>query len=117
MKIPEFPNVKLVGQFFREKEGIPAFLWSEEVEIGAILSYEREPDNPFDPSAIKIIQNGHHMAYVERGQAAFISSYLDAGHAFECVVTGKEEFRGRPTPIVSFLPLPEVPREDEVTVA
>jgi len=105
MKSPTFPNVKTVGQFFREKEGIPAFLWSEEIEIGEPIEFEREPDNPHDPNAIKVLHNGLHMAYIERGQAALIATYLDSGVAYTAHVSAKDDDgRGQEIPLVTFVP-------------
>jgi hypothetical protein len=106
MKAPTFSNVKTVGQFFREREGIPAFLWSEEIKVGESIEYEREPDNPFDPNAIKVLHNGHHMAYIERGQAAFISTYLDSGTAYRAYVSAKDtDNKGNEIPLITFEPI------------
>lgn len=104
MKTPTFPSVRVVGQFFREREGIPAFLWSEEVPIGAEIEFEREPSNPHDPSAIKVLHNGTHMGYIERSQACFIAPHLDGGAAYTCRVTDKTTERQNVVPLVTFEP-------------
>jgi hypothetical protein len=106
MKAPTFPNCKTVGQFFREREGIPAYLWSAEIEPGEPITFEREPDNAFDPNAIKVLHNGLHMAYIERGQAAFISTYLDSGVAYRAFVSSKDiDNHGNEIPLITFEPI------------
>ena len=106
MKSPIFPNVRTVGQFFREREGIPAFLWSEEIEVGEPVEFEREPSNQFDPNAIKVLHNGLHVAYIERGQAAFISVHLDLDKPYRAFVSAKDfDNNGREIPLVTFEPI------------
>lgn len=105
MKNPKFPDTRAVGMFFREKEGIPAFLWAEEIPIGASVDFEREPENPHDPNAIKVLHNGLHVAFIERGQAAFISAYLDDGVPYFAEVTGEAYERDHRVPLITFFPI------------
>lgn len=110
MKPPTFPNVAVVGMHFRERDGIPAKEWAQMIEPGTEIFYEREPANPFDPYAIKIMFNLMHMGFVERGQACYIAPWMDEGVEFICVVTDKELRKGGITPIVCFTPV-----EEEIT--
>lgn len=52
------------------------------LEVGAELSLEREPENPHDPNAIKVIYTLEgepiHIGYIERDKAIFIADDLDA---------------------------------------
>jgi hypothetical protein len=52
------------------------------------VEFEREPDNPHDPNAIKILiagdfkltkLRGKHLGYMRRGTAALFAAKLDAG--------------------------------------
>lgn len=115
MRAPTFSDVMCVGMHFREREGVPAYMWAEEVQPGTQLDFAREPDNKFSAAAIKILHNDQHVAYIEDGQAVFISTYIDQGILYSCTVTDKiNRERGGLTPIVKFVPT-EVPlTESEV---
>lgn len=103
---PSFLNCRVVGQYFREREGIPAFQWTEDLELGEEISFEREPENPHDPNAIRLLCEGQHMAFVERASAAFIAPVLDDGVKYRAVVSEKsEDNRERAQVTVDFLPL------------
>lgn len=101
MRAPKFPNVRIVGMHFR---GEHAKAWAEAVPVGTELFYEREPENPYDPSAIKIMYNLEHMGYVERGQAAFIAPHLDDGVEYRCTVTDKIFEKNNWFPITFWVP-------------
>lgn len=108
MKAPTFPNVAVVGMHFR---GDHAKAWAESVQPGTEIFYEREPDNPYDSMAIKVLYNFQHVGYIERNQAAFIAPWLDDGVEFSCTVTGVEQ-RGRNLhPLVLFTPTAEAEEE------
>ena len=84
MTAPTFPNVLVVGMHFRgqhAKAAVESFLPPLELQL------EREPRNPHDEFAIKVLYNGEHIGYVERGQAAFISPRIDEGQKYRCTVT------------------------------
>ncbi len=83
MTAPTFPNVLVVGMHFRGAHAVAAvssFLPPVELQL------EREPQNPYDEFAIKVLYQGEHIGYVERGQAAFISPQIDAGQKYQCTV-------------------------------
>jgi hypothetical protein len=45
------------------------------------------------------------MAYIERGQAAFISTYLDGGTFYRAFVSAKDvDNKGQEIPLVTFEP-------------
>jgi hypothetical protein len=93
--------------------GEHAKAWAEAVQDGTEIFYEREPDNQFDPSAIKVMYNMQHVGYVERMQAAFISVQLDRGIEYKCVVTGKVFERNNTYPLTLWTPVIETETETE----
>jgi hypothetical protein len=57
------------------------------LQPGNQLTLEREADNQFDQNAIKVLTpGGMHIGYIERGQAAWISGWLDEGKTFSVTV-------------------------------
>lgn len=76
MDHPDFLNVKVVGIGFRPAE---AKEFASALMPGDELTLEREPDNPHDQNAIKVIGGGMHIGYIERGQAAWLSGHIDEG--------------------------------------
>lgn len=110
MKAPSFPNVAIVGMHFR---GEHAKAWAESVEPGTEIFYEREPENPYDSYAIRVLYNFTHVGYVERGQAAFISPWIDNGTEFKAVVTDRETRGKNIHPIVTFTPVESAETEAE----
>lgn len=102
MKAPTFTDVAVVGMHFR---GQHAKAWAEAVQPGTEVYYDREPENPYDSMAIRVLYNFQHVGYIERNQAAFIAPWLDQGTEFSCTVTGVEQ-RGKNThPLVMFKPI------------
>lgn len=92
MNVPQFPNVRLVGNHFRPAEAKEYF---SAISIGDILPLEREPENEHDQNAIKVVAPfGLHLAYVERQQAAWISGWLDNGAEMVAEVTSIEPYKG-----------------------
>jgi len=83
MTAPTFPEVLVVGMHFRGKAAVAtveSFLPPVELQL------EREPMNPHDEFAIKVMYQGEHIGYIERGQAAFISPQIDDGQKYICTV-------------------------------
>ena len=71
-----FPDTKLVGMHFR---GAHAVEYVAALQSGDRLPIEREPDNPYDQNAIKVLSASGdiHIAYVNADAAAWISPILD----------------------------------------
>lgn len=62
------------------------------IETGDNLSYEREPQNEFDPYAIRILKNGNELGFVPREFAKVISVEIDVNAThYEIVVIGFEK--------------------------
>jgi hypothetical protein len=49
---------------------------------GDILTFEVEPDNPYDPSAIRLYFNGKQIGSVQRDKAKILSKEIQAGRTF-----------------------------------
>ena len=80
-----FENTLCVGMHFRggEASSIAANL-TEESEV----RLEREPENPYDAYAIKVMLGDFHLGYIERDKAAWISPLLDEGQSATVTLTG-----------------------------
>jgi len=96
--------------------GPHAKAWAEACQPGDEIFYEREPENQYDPSAIKILYNFQHMGYVERGQAAFIAPHIDDGVEFSCIVSGTQQEKLNIVPLVTFRPVEKTEELVEVHV-
>ena len=75
--LPSFENVAVVGMHFR---GEHAKKFAAELQPGDTLLLEREPDNPYDQNAIKVLvpaDEPWHLGYINRTDAAWISPYLE----------------------------------------
>jgi len=85
----------LVGMHFRSVEAreIVSSLTED-----SILLLEREPENAYDPNAIKVLfaldDRAVHLGYIAREDAAYIAPQMDEGGEFVASVTGFEQ-RGK----------------------
>jgi hypothetical protein len=61
-------------------------LASDAAEPGRPLELRRDPDNPHDPNAIKVLAGGEQVGWVPRGVAEVLAPALDAGEPFSAVV-------------------------------
>lgn len=114
MKAPTFPNVAVVGMHFR---GQHAIAWAEAIQPGTEIFYEREPENPYDSMAIKVLYNLQHVGYIERNQAAFIAPWIDSGTEFSCTVTGVETRGKNIHPLALFRPVEEAEEENTASAS
>jgi hypothetical protein len=53
-------------------------LW-DELEIGDELTLVREPDNPYDPRAVRVEWQGHKLGYVPRRENEAVARQMDRG--------------------------------------
>lgn len=95
--MPSFPSVACVGMHFRGSNAVSA---AAALEPGDRLTLEREPENPYDAYAIKVLLEDLHLGYIERGQAAWISPLLDEGATAETTVTHLEQRKNNIHPIL-----------------
>lgn len=80
--IPTF-HVRLVGNSFRTADE-QAFMHG--MVAGETLTLERDPENPYDDNAIKVIADEFHLGFVERQWAEDIAPLMDNGQAFHVTV-------------------------------
>ena len=67
-----------------------ASIWSL-LMAGADLSLVREPDNAYDPRAVRVDWQGHKLGYVPRIDNAAASHLLDSGHVLEAQIVALQD--------------------------
>jgi hypothetical protein len=77
---------------FRHYEG--AALWRE-LAVGDRLELVREPANPYDAGAIRVLWRGHMLGYVPQRDNAAVARQMDRGAPLEARVAGLRENRNR----------------------
>lgn len=50
------------------------------------MKLKREPDNEYDPDAVKVFYKKHWIGYVERDFSQEVSELIDSGVDYECKV-------------------------------
>lgn len=113
MKPPSFPNVAVVGMHFRERDGVPAKSIVANFVPPVDLEIEREPENPFDSFAIKVLYQGDHIGYIEVSQACYISPWIDQGIDYLCVCQDLEMRKQNLHPIVLLTPAEQLELKKE----
>lgn len=98
--MPMFTSVAVVGMYFR---GAAAVELASALSTGEFLTLEREPENPYDAYAIKVLKEDIHIGYIEHSQSTWISPLLDEGHEAECVVEKLEQRGKNLHPIVTIV--------------
>lgn len=76
MKLPVFKKCLVVGVRYRAP--------FERMVAASVAPYdglilEREPHNPYDSGAVKVLHGSTHIGYVERDVAATLSRLMDSG--------------------------------------
>lgn len=103
MHKPSFPEVLVVGMHFRPngKAIVESLLAPVNFDL------EREPLNPYDGFAIKVLYEGEHIGYVERKQAMFIAPWMDQGISYRCTASEFRQIKNNLHPIVQITPADE----------
>ena len=83
--MPEFTQVRCVGMYHRGPEAVSI---ADALQPGDELTLERDPMNPYDPNAVKVICGDTWIGFIERGVAAFLAHYLDEGTTYIAQVEG-----------------------------
>ncbi|MDR2452697.1 MAG: HIRAN domain-containing protein [Candidatus Accumulibacter sp.] len=65
---------------FQYHQGAAIWPW---LVVGASLSLVREPDNAYDPRAVRVDWQGRKLGYIPRIDNAAASHLLDSGHVLE----------------------------------
>lgn len=75
---------------FRYYEG--KRLWSE-LKVGDPLQLVREPDNSYDPNAVRVEWQGHKLGYVPRADNEALERFMDRGSKAEARITRLKKSR------------------------
>lgn len=75
---------------FRYYEGKQ--LWSE-MKVGDPLQLIREPDNSYDPNAVRVEWQGHKLGYVPRADNQALARFMDRGSKAEARITRLKKSR------------------------
>ncbi len=54
----------------------------------------REPDNPYDPNAVRVVLSGEHIGYVPKSVAEHLAPAMDGGERVRIVNTEIGKFQG-----------------------
>ena len=66
-------QARVVGVTFEGRQTVVS-----QLQVGETVLLVRDPYNPYDPSAVKVLrQNGHQIGFLDRYLAAELSSQLD----------------------------------------
>jgi len=74
-------------QFYRGK-----IIWGE-MKVGDPLTLTREPDNPYDPNAVRVDWRGEKLGYVPRADNADLARHMDRGTKVEARISRLTEDR------------------------
>jgi hypothetical protein len=60
--------------------------FASEATIGDRVDLDPEPDNPFDPFAIRVVHNGNQIGYIQRDKSKFVANELGLGRKVTAIV-------------------------------
>ncbi len=78
---------KVVGVTKNNDEGVDIQNILPELEDGSKLNFVREPNNPYDTNAIKVICDYQHIGYIRAGLAEEIAPIIDSGKELKGYIT------------------------------
>jgi hypothetical protein len=81
-------NSPLAG--FRYYEG--ADLW-DRMQVGDALELVREPANPHDPNAVRVLWQGQMLGYLPRRENRAVARHMDAGGRVEARIVRLQQHR------------------------
>jgi hypothetical protein len=67
-------------------------LW-EQMKVGDPLTLVREPDNAYDPRAVRVEWQGHKLGYVPRKENEAVARQLDRGNKLEARIVQLRKHR------------------------
>lgn len=67
-------------------------LW-EQMKVGDALTLVREPDNTYDPRAVRVEWQGHKLGYVPRKENEAVARQLDRGNKLEARIVQLRKHR------------------------
>lgn len=91
-------ELKVVGVTFKNDDGSSRKDLIFNMCDQSPIMLEREPNNKYDPNAIKVITDGGQIGYIGKDYSAILAEYMDAGRQFTAKVKPKcvGEYKGRP---------------------
>ena len=89
LKSDSFVDVltKVVGATKNNDEGVNIQNILPELEDGSKLNFAREPNNPYDTNAIKVICDYQHIGYIKAELAEEIAPIMDSGKELKGYIT------------------------------
>ena len=80
--MPNVIEVGIAGVTFEGRQDVLRRMYQAQ-EDGAALSgrLSREPDNPYDPNAVRVYIGEMHVGYIPKALAAKLAARIDAGEA------------------------------------
>lgn len=67
-------------------------LWSR-MQAGDVLTLVREPDNAYDPRAVRVEWQGHKLGYVPRKENEAVARQMDRGNRLEARIVRLKKHR------------------------
>lgn len=67
-------------------------LWAQ-MKVGDVLTLVREPDNAYDPRAVRVEWQGHKLGYVPRRENEAVARQLDRGNKLEARIVQLRKHR------------------------
>lgn len=79
----------------------------DRMKEGDALALVREPENPYDLSAVRVDWSGHKLGYIPRAQNEAVARQMDRGNKLEARITKLTQYRNhrRKLEFEVFLPL------------
>jgi hypothetical protein len=79
----------------------------DQMKDGDSLTLVREPENPYDLSAVRVDWNGHKLGYIPRTQNEAVARQMDRGNKLQARITKLIKYRNhrRKLEFEVFLPL------------
>lgn len=65
----------------------------EELKVGDGLQLVREPNNPYDGNAVRVVWNGRVLGYLPRTENGDIARQLDRGNALHARIASMGKYR------------------------
>ena len=65
----------------------------EQLKVGDPLDLVREPNNAYDPNAVRVDWHGHTLGYIPRADNEALARQLDRGNRLRARITGIASYR------------------------
>ena len=93
-------DLKVVGVTFKNEDGSSRkdkIIEMSQYKDKAVIQLEREPQNPYDPNAIKVLADGKQIGYIGRDFSGILAPMMDNEfRRFTAKVKDCGEYKNRP---------------------